>query len=123
MGLSSRARLLLVTPFLLFGLSTRAEEPSLNLRWSLSNEREFFQEIRSPNPDAPRYFKLNVRKANAEGAEACIEEAKAGKPQRDFCQALARRLAPVFSFAFDAPKPGTFILDRIDVECFKVSTH
>jgi hypothetical protein len=122
MGLFTRTWLFL-SALLLSGLGALAEEPSLNLDWSLSNEREFFQEVRSPSRAVPRHFKLNVRKANKEGAEACIEEAKEGKPQRAFCQALARRLAPVFSFAFDALKPGTFILDRIDVECFKISSH
>jgi hypothetical protein len=108
---------------LLCWLHTLSAEPVIRLRWGLDNEREFFHEVISEAPNSPRRFGLDVEKAKQEGVEQCANNAKAGKPRTDFCEALSGRIAPVFDFAFDSAQPGVFILDTIEVECYEFGTN
>jgi hypothetical protein len=97
-----------------------AQGGPLRLRWGLSDEHAFFREILAENSSSPRVFQLDAEKSKQEGALQCKKEVKSGAAISDFCEGLAARIAPVLDFAFDSDKAGTYVLDRIEVECLRV---
>ncbi len=121
--LTGAALLLLSTFTVPPAVSGPAAEPALRLRWSLSNATEFFAERPLDDPAAPRQFRLDWEKAKQEGVKRCAGKGLAKGPAAqpsEFCAALAARMLPVFSYAFDQPG-ATLILDSIDVQCFRIS--
>lgn len=98
-------------------------QPEMRLGWGLSNEKEFFKEIRSGGATDHRHFELDTVKAETEGIARCQKQADDGKKPSTYCRGLAARLAPVFDFRFATESPKTMILERIEVECFRAYRH